>query len=237
MKRIDLHIHTVHSDGAVTVKEVVRRAKRAGVTCGICDHLSPYHKIYEPAAFDAYVADVRAYDVLLGAEYCIGEEIPVDETRLETLDYLMGGVHGVRVAGVNHYFWGDAPPADADAFVAAYVDVILKALCDDPLDILAHPTYLPSHLQDRYDEIWTPRRCEKIWEAAAARGVALEISGRWLVPRPGPLKLALDMGLTFSFGSDAHRRDELFNLTYPAAMAERLGIPDDRILLPRRGRS
>jgi histidinol phosphatase-like PHP family hydrolase len=234
MLKVDLHIHTVHSDSPLVVADVARRARRAKVVAGICDHLSPYHKMFETAAFDAYVADVREHGLLLGAEYCVGEEIPVDDDRLAELDYLMGGVHAVSVNDKKHFFWGTEFPTDEDAFVTAYLELMLKALAEDPLDVLAHPTYLPVPLNHRYDDVWNERRCGELWTAAAERGVAVEISGRWLVPGERQIKLALEAGVTFAVGSDAHRRAELFAVEYPRQMIERLNIPEERIFLPQR---
>jgi len=234
MQKIDLHIHTVHSDSQLTVAEVARLARRQRVTAGICDHLSPYHKMFEEAAFEKYVADVRDHHLLLGAEYCIGEKIPVDEGRLAELDYLEGGLHALKVDGGKYFFWGAGAPEDVDAFVEKYMEAILSAVAEDPLDVIAHPTYLPGALAGRYDEIWNERRCGELWAAAAARGVAAEISGRWMVPRPRQIALALEAGVTFALGSDAHRRPELFDLDYPLRMVEEFRIPEDRIFLPER---
>ncbi|HUV86087.1 MAG TPA: PHP domain-containing protein [bacterium] len=234
MQKIDLHIHTVHSDSPLTVAEVARRARRAKVVAGICDHLSPYHKMFEAGAFDDYVADVREHDLLLGAEYCIGEEIPVDDDRLAELDYLLGGVHAVAVGGERYFFWGTNPPDDEDAFLTAYLELTLKAFLEDPLDVIAHPTYLPAPLSHRYDDFWNEQRCGELWAAASARGVAVEINGRWAVPGPKQIELGVEMGLTFAVGSDAHGRNELFNVDYPLRMVARFDIPENRIFLPRR---
>ncbi len=234
MRKIDLHIHTVHSDSPLLVADVERRARREKVVAGICDHLSPYHKMFEAAAFDDYVVDVRGHGLLLGAEYCLGETIPVDDGRLAELDYLMGGLHAVTVSNKKYFFWGPEFPQDEDAFVEAYVDTTLVALAEDPLDVLAHPTYLPAPLSHRYDEIWNERRCGEMWAAAAEAGVAVEINGRWMVPGPRQIELALELGLMFAVGSDAHRRDELFAVEYPLRMIDELGIPEDRIFLPQR---
>ena len=114
------------------------------------------------------------------------------------------------------------------------MEAILSAVADDPLDVIAHPTYLPGPLADRYDEIWDERRCGELWGAAAGRRVAVEISGRWMVPRPRQIELALDAGVTFALGSDAHRRPELFDLAYPLRMIEQFRIPADRIFHPKR---
>jgi histidinol phosphatase-like PHP family hydrolase len=234
MQKIDLHIHTTHSDSPLAVAEVARRARRAKVVAGICDHLSPYHKMFEAAAFDNYVADVREHGLLLGAEYCIGENIPVDDGRLAELDYLMGGVHAVVVGDRKYFFWGTELPEEADAFLQAYTEATVKALAEGPLDVLAHPTYLPGPLSQRYDEIWDERRCGELWAAAAAYGVAVEISGRWMVPGARQIELALEIGVDFAVGSDAHRGDELFAVEYPLRMIERFRIPEGRIFLPKR---
>jgi histidinol phosphatase-like PHP family hydrolase len=234
MRKIDLHIHTVHSDSPLLVADVARRARREKVVAGICDHLSPYHKMFEAAAFDDYVLDVRGHGLLLGAEYCLGVTIPVDDVRLAELDYLMGGLHAVTVSDKKYFFWGPEFPQDEDAFVEAYVGTTLAALAEDPLDVLAHPTYLPAPLNPRYDEIWNERRCGEMWAAAAEAGVAVEINGRWMVPGPRQIELALELGLMFAVGSDAHRRDELFAVEYPLRMIDELGIPEDRIFLPQR---
>jgi histidinol phosphatase-like PHP family hydrolase len=234
MQKIDLHIHTVHSDSTLLVADVARRARREKVVAGICDHLSPYHKMFEATAFDDYVADVREHGLLLGAEYCIGEAIPVEDDRLAELDYLMGGLHAVTVGDKKYFFWGPEFPPDEDAFVRAYVSTMLEALAADPLDVIGHPTYLPAPLNHRYNDIWNEQRCGELWAATAAAGVAVEISGRWMVPGPGQLKLALEMGLMFAVGSDAHRREELFAVEYPRRMIDELRIPEDRVFLPRR---
>jgi histidinol phosphatase-like PHP family hydrolase len=234
MRKIDLHIHTTHSDSTLTVAEVARKARRSRVTAGICDHLSPYHKMFEPGAFDDYVEDVRGYDLLLGAEYCIGEEIPVGPERLARLDYLLGGLHAVVVGGKRCFFWGAWYPEDPADFVSAYTETTLAALAADPMDVLAHPTYLPNRFADLYEEMWDEERTRSLWTAAADRGIAVEISGRWMVPRPPQIKLAFDMGLNFAIGSDAHRRDELFELEYPLQMVELFGIPESRIFRPER---
>lgn len=234
MQKIDLHIHTVHSDSQLTVAEVARLAKRKRVVAGICDHLSPYHKMFEEAAFDEYVADVRTHGLLLGAEYCIGEAIPVEADRLAQLDYLEGGLHALKINGEKFFFWGAGAPEDVDAFMEEYMGAILSALAEDPMDVIAHPTYLPGPLADRYNEIWDDRRCGELWAAAVRHGAAAEISGRWMVPRPRQIELALEAGVTFALGSDAHRRPELFDLDYPLRMVEQLRIPEDRIFLPER---
>lgn len=213
---------------------VAAAAARRGVLAGICDHLSPYHNIYYESAFEAYVREVRRTNLFLGAELCAGEAPPVAPERLRALDYYLIGVHNLTLGGKNYYFWGHELPEDAEAFVEEYIRAVAASLREFPADALAHPTYLPLPLMRFYDELWTDDRCARLWEAAARAGAAVEISGRWSVPRERPLRLALEMGLKFSYGSDAHRPEELFNVEFPLQQAESLRIPEDRIFLPAR---
>jgi histidinol phosphatase-like PHP family hydrolase len=233
MKLPDLHIHSTHSDGEMTVAEIARLARKSDIIVAIADHLSPYHMLYDNEAFDAYERDVRGHGVLLTAEYCIGEAIPVGPDRLERLDFLIGGLHAAPDGtGEKVFFWSDKDVKDVNAFIDNYLARIEETFREEPIDILAHPTYLPLRLTDAYDEIWTEERVRRLAELAVEHDVALEISGRWHVPQRPALEICMGVGATFSTGSDAHHRDDLFDLEYPYRVIDELGITEDRLFLP-----
>jgi len=233
MKLPDLHVHSTHSDGEMTVAEIARLARKNDIIVAIADHLSPYHMLYDNDAFDAYERDVRSHGVFLTAEYCVGEAIPVGPDRLERLDFLIGGLHAAPDGtGEKVFFWSDKDVKDAAAFADNYLALIEDTFENEPIDILAHPTYLPLRLTDAYDEIWTEERVGRLAELAVEHDVALEISGRWSVPRRRALEICLGAGATFSTGSDAHHRDDLFDLEYPYRVIDELGIAEDRLFLP-----
>jgi histidinol phosphatase-like PHP family hydrolase len=237
MRLPDLHIHSTHSDGELTVAEIARLARKRGVTVAIADHLSPYHMLFDDDAFDAYEKDVRDNGLLLSAEYCVGEAIPVGRERVERLDFLIGGLHAARDGtGDKVFFWSDKDVKDLNAFMGNYFARIEETFRNEPIDIIAHPTYLPVRLMDRYDEIWTENRIRRLAEAAVDRDVALEISGRWEVPTPRALKICMDADVTFSTGSDAHHKNDLFDLEYPYRVIEDLGITEDRLFVPAKRR-
>ena len=77
----------------------------------------------------------------------------------------------------------------------------LKVLAE-PITILANPTYLPKHVEDRYDELWTDERMKKIIAAAVANHVALEINARSGYPAERFIRMAKNMGAKFSFGTN-----------------------------------
>jgi histidinol phosphatase-like PHP family hydrolase len=233
MKLPDLHVHSTHSDGEMTVAEIARLARKSDIIVAIADHLSPYHMLYDNDAFDAYESDVRRHGVLLTAEYCVGEAIPVGPDRLERLDFLIGGLHAAPDGtGEKVFFWSDKDVKNVAAFVDNYLALIEDTFENEPIDILAHPTYLPLRLMDAYDDIWTEERVKRLAELAVEHDVALEISGRWHVPRRRALEICMGAGAAFSTGSDAHHRDDLFDLEYPYRVIDELGITDDRLFLP-----
>jgi len=233
MKLPDLHVHSTHSDGEMTVAEIARLARKRGVTVAVADHLSPYHILYDNNAFDSYELDVRRRGLYLSAEYCIGEAIPVSPDRLARLDFLLGGLHAAPDGtGEKVFFWSDKDVTDVDAFVENYFRRIREAFENEPIDVLAHPTYLPMRLMDRYDEIWTEERVRRLAGLAVKHGVAMEISGRWRVPRARALEVLMETGATFSTGSDAHHAGNLFDLEYPYRVIGELGITEDRLFRP-----
>ena len=233
MKLPDLHVHSTHSDGETTVAEIARLALKRGITVAVADHLSPYHMLYDNDAFDTYERDVRRHGLYLSGEYCIGEAIPVGPDRLERLDFLIGGLHAAPDGpGEKVFFWSDKDVKDVTAFMDNSFALIEDAFESEPIDILAHPTYLPLRLMDTYDDIWSEERVRRLAELAVEHDVALEISGRWGVPRPRALEICLSAGATFSTGSDSHHANNLFDLEYPYRVIDELGITEDRLFLP-----
>ena len=60
--------------------------------------------------------------------------------------------------------------------------------------------------------------------------IAIEINSKSRVPHAFFLDRALELGATFSLGSDAHRLSAAGNVTFSRQMVERLGIPTSRLL-------
>ena len=75
-------------------------------------------------------------------------------------------------------------------------------ILDEPISILANPTYLPEPLAADYDRLWTEDRMRQLIAKAVTRGIALEIQAGSPYPRPKFLKLAKEMGAKFSFGTN-----------------------------------
>lgn len=72
----------------------------------------------------------------------------------------------------------------------------------------------------------------RVFEAAAARGVAIEIDGHWHRQDVDwqLARSALDLGCLFALDSDAHTVDELRFTDYAVAHARLAGIPAERVV-------
>ena len=90
---------------------------------------------------------------------------------------------------------------DPDKWMADYFAHTMRIL-DEPISILANPTYLPEPLAGDYDRLWTEERMRAVIAKAVKKGVALEIQAESPYPRPKFLKLAKEMGAKFSFGTN-----------------------------------
>ena len=85
-----------------------------------------------------------------------------------------------------------------DRYVKWNVEVIEK----EPLDIFAHPTWLPAPLDKNHDTLWTERRMAAIIAALKRTGTAVEIDSAYKIPHIPFLKMAQEAKLKFSFGSN-----------------------------------
>jgi putative hydrolase len=231
----DLHVHSIHSDGSMTVEEIVEAANRKGYLVGIADHASPEDKIVHDAHLVSYLDHLERYPVYRSIELDVELGADLSPTCLDKLDYVIVGVHFLTIDRIQTFFWDPlALIPDPDRFVETYIATATTAMAHMRMEILAHPTLLPITLRAESARLWTPGRVSRLVRAAVENHVALEISGHWLLPSEELLREGLRQGAMFSLGSDGHGPDSMCDLAYPLAMVKALGIGPDRIFTPRR---
>ena len=135
----------------------------------------------------------------------------IDQETRTKLDYVLADtmIMGVRPDGRSNRLWEPQEIPDPEAWMERYFAHNMQIL-DEPISILANPTYLPAAIADKYDSLWTEERMRKLIAKAVARGIALEIQAESSFPRPKFLRLAKEMGAKFSFGTnnfDARPKD------------------------------
>ncbi|MCS6951342.1 MAG: DNA polymerase/3'-5' exonuclease PolX [Bryobacterales bacterium] len=211
--RGDLHMHTVESDGRVTLEEMAQAARAMGYEyIAITDHskaLAMANGLDEKRAV-AFARRVRELNrdglgirIFSGIECDIRRDGSMDlaDDALAELDLVIGSVHSYM-----------------NLEAAEMTDRLLKALECPYLRILAHPTGRVLLHREAY-----PFDFERVAEEAARRGVWLEInaSPERLDLHATLLRVARARGCRFTISTDAHHPKHLANMRYGVLMARR----------------
>ncbi|GAC66496.1 hypothetical protein GS4_02_02070 [Gordonia soli NBRC 108243] len=225
--RGDLHSHTDWSDGGAPIDEMVDAAVAFGHSwLAITDH-SPRLTVANGLSAERLdrqireIADVDAQHeggirVLAGIEVDILDDGSLDQSdeMLARLDIVTASVHSKLAM--------DAAPMTRRMVAAAR---------DPRVNVLGHCTgrRVSSGSGAREQSTFDAR---EVFSACADSATAVEINSRpeRVDPPDDLIAIALEVGCLFAIDSDAHAPGQLGFTALGAERAERLGIPDDRIV-------
>jgi len=238
---VDCHAHSTHSDGALSVAEVVEKARSLGVRPSVTDHISrdAPTTVDSLRAVARYLDDLEGHGVLRGGEFCwhdsIWRELPDDTVRRFT--HRVGSLHSIRLGSGTYFrvFHRELPsgltPAD---YVEAHVASLEVLVEDMPIDVFAHPTLIsPSLRHIDPQELWTEALEERLVRALSAAEIAFEISNRYR-PHERLVRRAAEAGVRLSLGSDGHTREQVADVAHPLALARKVGVRDEDLYDPTR---
>ena len=188
--------------------------------------------------------------VLLGMEL---DWLPVntpwmlDMVSRYAFDYIIGGLHFVDDVPVGSpRSWGpEVERQERFARYDAYYDVMRGLAASGMVDVVAHPDFIKVCCYDDF-QAWLkqPGSLDLVAGALTAMrdsDTAMEVSSAGLrkpfhEPYPGPaiMEIAADLGLTISFGSDAHAASEtVSHFEELARYARSYGFKNNRIAVAR----
>ncbi len=218
----DLHMHSDRSDGRDTLEAMVRAAKARGYAyCAITEHSQSLAMAqgFNTARVRKSVTEIAAVrqavpgiHVLHGLEVDILADgaLDLDDEGLALLDWVIVSLHS-RL---------DQP---ADVATAR----VLKALDHPRVSAMAHPTgrLIGTRAGSPFD-------VERVFERAAARGVAMEINASpdRLDLNDVHARLAREKGVRFVIDTDAHATRQLENLRFGVFQGRRAGLTKDDVL-------
>jgi len=209
----DLHLHTLASDGHLSLPDLVTAAREHGYThMAVTNHsgalviangLNEERLLAQLDEIAALNASLKDFTVLAGIEADIGVDGAVDvpDSAWPRLDLVIGAIH----SGFS---------SDPDKMTGRIVDAIASGRAD----IIAHPTGRLLLGRKGYEV-----HLEKVIAAAAAHRVALEINAN---PQRLDLsdvssRLAVEHGALLSINTDTHAREELHLMRYGVMAARR----------------
>lgn len=237
---VDCHAHSTHSDGTLSVAEIVELARERKVRPSVADHITSDIAlgIRELADISPYLDDLESHDVLRSGEFCwhdpLWRDLPPELVRRFT--HRVGSLHAVPVGNGHlvHAFRRFPQYLSADAYMDAHVDALERFAAEMPVDILAHPTLLPMALRKvPLEEVWTEDREERAVCALHKGGVAFEISNRYR-PHERFVRRAVEAGVRIALGSDGHTPEQVADVEWPLELARRLGVADEALYDPTR---
>lgn len=203
----DYHIHI---RGGMTPEKAALRQEQSGIRSGVLENFGREWPLSNNVALAAFI-DAGSPARAGGQRLPLGIQVNdrdwaahIDPGLLGRLDFVLADtmIMGLTPEGKPRRLWLPGVAIDdPEAWMREYLAHNLRIL-DEPVSILANPTYLPPCISNRYDQLWTEPRMRQVIAKAVDKGVALEIQAGSPYPKPAFLKLAKSMGAKFSFGSN-----------------------------------
>jgi hypothetical protein len=231
---IDFHTHL---KGGLTRDELLAHARSYGFTYGFAvncglkmgfetdDSLKTYLDAFEPTPFAWHAMQAEGREWL---------DLFSNESR-ERFDYAFtDAMTWTNNRGVRQRLWmpTETDVGDPQDFMDQLVENIVKVVTTEPIDIHVNPTYLPAEIADQYDELWTDERIERVVQALAESGVALEINNRFKIPSARVIKKAKEAGVKFTFGTNNGGADDLGRMEYGIDMVYECGLTPQDMWFP-----
>jgi histidinol phosphatase-like PHP family hydrolase len=233
---VDYHVHLVSQ----TIEQVVTTSKERGIKYGVAEHGGTKENDYpivlkNDAELQGWIAKLEPYPVYKGmqAEWidwmpCFSKEV------FAQLDYVLTDAMTVRDAMGNRqkaFTRGYDPGNDEEGFMTMFVDWMVEICEREPLDIFAHPTWIPGKFNADFNKLWTEERMKKFADALKRTGTACEIDCGMKIPKLNFLRIAKDMGVKFSFGSNSGK-SPITDIGFSVEMAKALGLTAKDMFVP-----
>ncbi len=202
----DWHIHI---RGGMTPEDAAARETDSGIRSSAMENHGREWEIFDNNKLRSF-AEKTGKIKINGRKMPVGIQVndrdwfkQIDELTRAQFDYILADtmIMGKLPNGRDNRLWQVKEIADADKWMEEYMNHNMRIL-DEPIDILANPTYLPAPVADDYDRLWTEERMRKIISKAVEKGIALEIQAESPFPKAKFLILAKEMGAKFSFGTN-----------------------------------
>jgi len=246
---------------AENVERYLGAAAAAGVDeLGVSEHIYRFsqaldlwrHPFWEEQArddLDVYCEFVRGAGLKLGVECDFvpgAEDRTANLLEARDLDYVVGSVHFLGEAAVDHEGWDVwEGGGDADEVWRRYFEALAECARSGLFDILAHPDLIKVWGRARpLPERDLRRFYEPAVEAIAASGIAVEVSTAGLrkpvgelYPSRGFAEMCVEAGASFALSSDAHLPEQVgFGYERAVEFLGELGVEEICVFERRRRR-
>jgi hypothetical protein len=208
---------------------VLRRWREQGIYAGVAVNGGLSLPVNSDAGLEPFLRDLRGKPVFVAFQAEGREWVQLFSRKaLERFDYVFtDSMTWTDDSGKRMRLWIDSEVgtiADPQKFMETLVDRTVTILNYEPIDIYVNPTFLPSQLAARYDELWSTDRMERIVSALRANGVAMEINNRYRIPSAAFVKRAREAGVKFACGTNNTGARDLGRMEYCIQMIRESGL-------------
>jgi len=200
---VDYHVHL---KGGWTLEQALADSRRTGIQYGIAVNCGVGFPITNDAGIAQFLESMRGQPCFVAMQAEGREWVKMfSREAAAKFDYVF----------TDSMTWSDDNgrrmrlwiPEEVGAIPdpQAFMDLLVRrtvGVLAEPIDIYVNPTFLPDVIARDYDRLWTPQRMERVVEALARHGVALEINNRYRIPSPAFIRMAKQAGVKFAFGTN-----------------------------------
>ncbi|MFB3905090.1 MAG: family 16 glycoside hydrolase [Acidobacteriota bacterium] len=233
---MDLHVHLKEG---LTLEHALAQARNYGLTYGIAVNCGLQMTLPNQQALEQFLkTQVRPPQAYLAMQAEGREWLDLfSKESIKQFDYVFtDAMTWTNDAGKRMRLWipSEVEIGDPQHFMDILVDRIEKILNHEPIDIYVNPTYIPEQIADRYDELWTPKRMDRVIAALVENRIALEINDKRRIPSPAFIKRAKAAGVKFTFGTNNAGWTDLGHLQYCLEMIRECGLQPADMWMPKK---
>ncbi len=234
---IDYHIHL---RGGMTVEKAVISQAKTGVQSGVLENAGADWPLSNDEKIREFIAAAETLPVYIGLQVNDRDWFKAIAPELiARLDYVLADTMIMNDEnGKPQKLWleDQYEIADVDAWLDRYFAHCMTVV-NEPVTILANPTWLPPRVADRYDAFWNDERMTQLIDAAVRNKVAFEIQAGSAFPNDKFIELAKSKGAKFTIGRNNHN-DKPIDLVpcFEKMRKHKLG-PDDMLLVTPKTRN
>ena len=231
---VDYHVHL---KGKLTLEDAKAWALEQGMRYGIAQNCGVNFPVQEDAGLYAYIETMKDKNVYVAMQAEGREWVELfSPEAIAQFDYVFTDAMTWRNDdGQRMRLWmeNEVVVGEPEAFMDMLVERTVWILENEPVDIYVNPTYLPEELAERYDELWTAERVDRVIAAAVANDVAIEISAGMKLPKPDFITKAKAAGAKFSFGTNNSADRELGKIQYCYEMILQCDLTPEDMFKPK----
>jgi histidinol phosphatase-like PHP family hydrolase len=235
-RKIPLVDYHIHIRGGMTVAKAYDWERKTGIRSGVLENTGKDWPLSDDLKLATFIKDARQFPVLVGIQVNDRDWYKVtDKKLLDELDYVLADTMVMNdETGKPQKLWLEEQYeiADHKLWLERYMTHCMTVV-NEPITILANPTYLPPRMEKYYDEFWNVERMSRLIDAGIKNGVAFEIQTTSKFPKRAFIDLARKKGAKFTIGRnnfDDHKEE----LKRSLDMLEELNIKADEMFVLRK---